>query len=256
MKKLTQVFTIILSLFFLTLDGQAYTITDNYWGADPTSGWSDRDVIGDSRYFEISKMEVTIGNSDGMRIDIYTTYLNNIGQYGTQLGDLFISTNGWSPVGTAPYINDNFYALNSEKWEYALVLDNHSPDTTNGQLAGTVSLYNIKDPSRIILSSAPSGYIYRAGQEVQFNAQGLNPVAAGTWSIGNWGIPDTDDYLRFAINYDFNAAAELGFHWGMTCANDVIEGGAPVPEPGTMLLLGSGLVGLIGFGRKKLLKKI
>ena len=31
----------------------------------------------------------------------------------------------------------------------------------------------------------------------------------------------------------------LGFHWTMQCGNDVIEGAAPVPEPATMLLLGS-----------------
>jgi hypothetical protein len=230
----------------------AYVINDQYWGGTPTHFWSPRDVVGSTDEFDIDRMEVAFG-PQGMVIDIYTTYLDNIGIDGTELGDLFISVDGWKPQGTAPYTEDSF-TLGGETWEYALVLDNHNP---TGQ-GGNAFLYVIPQDTysdHIISSSAPSGYVYREGQEVQLNTAGLTSVAMGAWSIGNIGGSDTDDYLRFVIDYDFGPVSEYGFHWAETCGNDVIEGSAPVPEPATMLLFGSGLMGLAALGRKRLARK-
>ena len=243
MKKITIFGLMIAMLLIAGANAQAVTIMDNYYGNfDNGNGAPNRDIIGAANLFETTKMDVSsVGGN--LNVTIYSDYFDNVGYGNTELGDLFISTNGWQVMGSAPYVNDDY---TNGGWEYALVLDNHK-----GSTSGILNLYSANDKTKIQLSNyydalyqfGANGVNYRSEQEVRFDPTGGNSLAQGNWLISGltltFAIPNT-----FYPNFN-----DLAFHWTQTCANDVIEG--KVPEPSTLLLLGSGLLGLALYGRKR-----
>ena len=152
------------SLFFIVVQlvtvsqlsmASPIVIDDDYIGAGANNGsYATADVIGDINQFGISKMEVDL-SAGQLSISVFSSYFNNVGQYGTDLGDLFITTSGWNPVGASPYYDDKL-STTGTKWTYALVINHNKPEA--GQVfdllgtSGTVSLYQI--PSQSLLVAA------------------------------------------------------------------------------------------------------
>jgi hypothetical protein len=244
MKKLTEALAIIILLFLSTVNVHAYTINDTYWGGTPNhAGW-DKDIIGEYSLFGIDSMDVT-RSGNNMTVVIHTpfasAYLANPNRtYGFALGDLFISNNGWKPYGVGPsYIEDT--DIFGETWEFGV-----NASGVYSLVGATINYTNLNGYN-------PSSWVYRAGQEWTFVPTGLS-LGSATMAINNF--ENTITYNFNITGLSLTGTEVLGFHWTMQCGNDVIEGAAPVPEPATMLLLGTGLVGLVGFGRKKFLKRI
>lgn len=213
------------------------TINDEYWGSE-NHGYGD--VIGTS-FFDIAKLQVTV---DGgmLAVKVYTNFTEGDPRsFGFGYGDLFISTNGWRPYGTAAenYRNDNH--TNGEKWEFVF-------DTSEAKLYTGAFSTLLSD------NLIPSGYVFRNGQEVMRGSGGLlvgaqTPVQFGT-EIYNGTSINTLNYQMSLASLGVGEGDALGFKWGMYCANDTIEGGinlaltpsGHVPEPGSLALLVPGLI--------------
>lgn len=75
----------------------------------------------------------------------------------------------------------------------------------------------------------------------------FDTIAGGNLNVPNMSIA----FARTFLPMDFTLTGDF---FSVDTRENGNGGGSPVPEPGTMMLLGSGLVGLVGYGRRRLKK--
>lgn len=264
MKKITGITISALLFSGAALSAQPFFFPDDYWGGDPTSNKNiyQADVIGQNDVFDLTGFNVQYNDvTDVLDVKIRGNYFEDLladsnELLNTYMGDLFISTDGLSWTDPEEATLDDYYGQpDATTWEYAATLgtyDNSGGDLDNANSGNPKSgqLFEVNDPdNNIELSHININGIYRENQEVRYDGQGQN-------ALGNpvsWFFSDDESFLQISIEDSsqfLGDADEIGFHWTMSCGNDVLEFSmpgtiTPVPEPSLIGALGIG--GLFGF---------
>ena len=122
-------------------------------------------------------------------------------------------------------------------------------------LTGTADLPSLPDPSGTLMSGE---FIYNGVVNLEHNI-GTNEWLVTFASFNDdkndlllqkYGMPDVPYYGDFNISFEVDGDSDLsdGFTSTQVLSGDISN--YPVPIPASALLLGSGIVGLIGFGKR------
>jgi hypothetical protein len=161
--------------------------------------------------------------------------------------------------------------VHATSFNYSYTFDDNK--IVSGSFTGTASGNLITNLSNITLSyngidymssfysydfhGKPGGTASFDGLQNSFNfADSVNPATPTSWTVLFYSLPggtaiqsSNESFAQNIITGESNTST-IGAKWLVTP-----QGGTPVPtpEPGTIMLMGSGVLGMLGFRRRQLL---
>lgn len=242
MKRIALVLGIIASLA-ISQAANATTFTFN----DSTKVWpspwgstvyeNNTDVIGTP---QITGGSVEVVAGDLINVTIKANGLTSYPQFYS--GDLFINI--------VRETNDTSWDYIVKSLEYGVLTSNATVNVFDVRNLGITTASAGANASYEI-SSWPTASNIRDNQPIGINFRSELPVSSTATFSGLTNAGVTYDFSGL----DLEGAGSILLAWTVNCGNDVLYETVPVPEPGTMMLLGMGMLGLAIYGKRRMNKE-